>query len=250
MTRLADSLRRRRPGAPMLVALLALFVALGGPAQAARLANGVAATLTRGSVTSKQVKDHSLQVSDLSRKTVRRLQRTPRGSVTESRLHNGAVTPGKLAKGAVRSTAIADRAVRGGDIGLGAVGSLEVADNSLTGADVADGGLNASDIGRFWGHFTISIPTVAAYKCWHGDPVGLAAERSNSDIAGDVITITPGRMWPDDANSAGTGSALAFTAHVSTTPSRFTIIACNPTGTAIPAVATSVPFNYIIVDVP
>jgi hypothetical protein len=223
----------------MLVALLALFVALGGPAQAAHVVDGVAAKLKRGSVTSKQVKDRSLAVSDLSRKAVRKLQRTPRGSVTESRLHNGAVTPGKLARGAVRSTAIADRAVQGGDIGLGAVGGLEVADNSLTGADVADGGLNARDIGRFWGRFSITIPAVPKYQCWQGDPVGLAPERSGADISGDVIKVTPGAAWP---------SALTFAARVSTTGSRFTILACNPTSVAVAAVA--VPFNYVIIDVP
>jgi hypothetical protein len=223
----------------MLVALLALFVALDGPAQAARVVEGVAAKLKRGSVTSKQVKDHSLAVSDLSRKAVRKLQRTPRGSVTESRLHNGAVTPGKLAKGAVRSTAIADRAVQGGDIGLGAVGGLEVADNSLTGADVADGGLNARDIGRFWGHFSITLGTVKPGQCWQGDPVGLAPERSRADISSDVIKVTPGAAWP---------SALTFAARVSTTPSRFTILACNPTAVAAGAIA--VPFNYVIIDVP
>lgn len=240
MSRLGDFLRRHRPRGPMLVALLALFVALDGPAQAARVVGGVAAKLKRGSVTSKQVKDRSLAVSDLSRKAVRRLERTPRGSVTESRLHNGAVTPGKLAKGAVRSTAIADRAVQGGDIGLGAVGSLEVADNSLTGADVADGGLNARDIGRFWGHFSITVGPIGPGECWQGDPVGLAPERSAADISSDLIEVTPGSAWP---------STLTFAARVSTTPSRFTILACNPQRSAGVG-ATSVRFNYVIIGVP
>jgi hypothetical protein len=238
MMRLA-SFRRRRPSAPMVVALIALFVALGGPAQAERVVNGVAAKLKRGSVTSKQVRDHSLQIADLSRKTVRTLERTPRGSVSERQLRNGAVTPGKIARGAVRSAAIADRAVKGGDIALGAVGSLEVADGSLTGADITDGGLDARDIGRFWGRFTITVGPVAKDTCWQGDPVGLAPERSQFDISGDVIKVTPGAAWP---------SALTFAARVSTTPSRFTIIACNPTLTTVAAV--SVPFNYVIIDVP
>src|SRR5690349_19447233 len=117
----------RRPSAPMIVALLALFVALGGPAQAKRMLLG-----------SKQVRNHSLQVHDLSKKAVRSLHRTPNGSITESKIRNGAITPGKLARGAVGSHAIADRSVAQGDIALGAVGGLEVADGSLGGADVAD----------------------------------------------------------------------------------------------------------------
>jgi len=223
----------------MVVALIALFVALGGPAQAERVVNGVAAKLKRGSVTSKQVRDHSLQLADLSRKTVRKLERTPRSSVSERQLRNGAVTPGKIARGAVRSAAIADRAVKGGDIALGAVGSLEVADGSLTGADITDGGLDARDIGRFWGRFTITVGPVQKDTCWQGDPVGLAPERSGFDISGDVIKVTPGAAWP---------SALTFVARVSTTRSRFTILACNPTSATVNAV--SVPFNYIVIDVP
>jgi hypothetical protein len=244
MMRLA-SFRRRRPSAPMVVALIALFVALGGPAKAERVVNGVAAKLKRGSVTSKQVRDHSLQAADLSRKTVRRLERTPRGSVGERQLRNGAVTPGKIARGAVRSAAIADRAVRGGDIALGAVGGLEVADGSLTGADIADGGLDARDIGRFWGRFTISIPAVNPYECWHGDPVGLAPERSGSDLSGDVILVTPGANWPDVTPT----KSLTFAARASTTRSRFTLMACNPTKLQTDPV-TAAAFNYLVIDVP
>jgi hypothetical protein len=226
----------------MLVALLALFVALGGPAQAAHV---VRIALGRGSVTSTQVRDRSLRVADLSRKAVRTLERTPRNGVGERQLRAASVTQGKLATGAVRSTAIADRAVQGGDIGLGAVGSLEVADNSLTGADIADGGLDARDLGRFWGRFTISIPPVAPGTCWHGDPVGLAAERSSYDISGDVVLVTPGANWPDVTPQ----KSLTFAARVSSTRSRFTLMACNPTSAATDAVAAA-SFNYIVIDVP
>jgi hypothetical protein len=223
--------RLRRPSAPMLVALLALFIALGGPAQAKRLLVG-----------SKDVRNHSLQVRDLSRKAARSLRRTPNWSVTEAKLRNGAVTPGKLARGAVGSAAIADRSVGGGDVAQGAVGSFEVADGTLTGADVADGALDARDVGRFWGHFTIHVGPVGASSCWRGDPVGLAPERSHADITGDMVLVTPGRDWPD-APSAG----LSLTAHPSTTPGRFTLVACNPTSTVVSGDFT---FNYVVIDVP
>jgi hypothetical protein len=244
MPRFVDRLLRHRPSAPMLVALLALFVALGGPAQAARVVHEAAAKLKRGSVGSTQVKDRSLQVRDLSRKAVRTLQRTPKGSITQTRIRNGAVTPGKLATAAVGSSAIADRAVQGGDIGLGAVGGLEVADNSLTGADVADGGLDARDVARFWGRFTIAIGPIDPGKCWQGDPVGLAPERSSYDISGDVIQVTPSAGWPDTTPPG----SLTFATRASTTRSRFTVMACNLSDVAIGA--PNVSFNYAIVDVP
>ena len=65
----------RRPSAAMLVALLALFVALGGPAQAKHLINGK--DIRKGTVRSAQIKDKSLTTRDLSAATVRTLQTTP-----------------------------------------------------------------------------------------------------------------------------------------------------------------------------
>ena len=80
---------KRRPSAALVVALLALFVALGGPAEAKRL------------ITGKQVRDGSLQARDLSRKAVRDLRKTPRASVDEGALADAAITNAKLRNGAV-----------------------------------------------------------------------------------------------------------------------------------------------------
>jgi hypothetical protein len=221
----------------MLVALVALFVALGGPAQASRLAR--ATVLAKGSVTSRQVRDHSLEVRDLRKGAVRTLERTPNGSITEAKIRNGSITPGKLARSSVDSTAIADRSVASGDIALGAVGSLEVRDGSLTGTDVADGSLDAREIARYWGHFTAPMPAILAHTCWEGDPVGLAPERNKADISGDALTVTPVPGWPAD---------LTLMARPSTTPSRFTLQACNQTGSPIPAASRT--FNYLVINVP
>jgi hypothetical protein len=225
----------------MIVALLALFVALGGPAQAANLINGK--LLRKGSVTGKAIKDRSLGMRDLSKASIRRLQSTPSGSVTEAQLANGAVTPGKLRPGAVGSAAIAG----------GAVGSLQVGDGSLTGADVADGGLGANDIGRFWGHFSVVLGRdadgndhpISPGECWSAEPVGLAAERAGSDISQDVVLVTPGPQWPD--------KKLTLTVRQSNRSSRFVLIACNPLNYGVdnevpPGMQVS--FNYVIVDVP
>lgn len=248
MARLRSLLRR--PSAPMLVALLALFVALGGPAQASRFINGK--LLRKGSVTSRQVRDHSLQVRDLRKSAARKLERTRNGSITESKIRNGAVTPGKLARGAVGSSAIADRSVGSGDIAQGAVGGLEVADGSLTGADVGDGALDARDVARFWGHFTVTLgsqPTgpnqsIPSRGCWRGDPVGLAPERSHANIAGDLILVTPSTGWPAIEPPGG----LTFFARASTTAGRFTLTVCNESDT--PVAPAAVMFNYAVVDVP
>ena len=92
--------RVRRPSAAMLVALLALFVALGGPAQAKHLIDGK--DIRNGTVTSKQIKDRSITTRDLSTGTVRRAADAP--PTARSRA-------GKLVPGAVGGLAIADGTV-------------------------------------------------------------------------------------------------------------------------------------------
>jgi hypothetical protein len=226
----------------MIVALLALFVALGGPAQAAHLVNGK--LLKRGSVTGKAIKDHSVGMKDLTKASVRKLQSTPAGSVTEAKIANGAITPGKLSPGAVGSAAIAPGGVSAGNLATGSVSS----------AKVADGSLSANDIGRFWGQFSVVLGQDSATppqnhpilggQCWSGEPVGLAAERAGANISKDVVLVTPGPQWPDDATKG-----LSLTVHQSGNPSRFVLVACNPTVDMIPA-GTQVLFNYVIIDVP
>ena len=58
-------LPRRRPSAALVVASLALFVALDGPATAAHFISG--ATIKPSSITTKQVRNRTLGVQDLSK---------------------------------------------------------------------------------------------------------------------------------------------------------------------------------------
>jgi hypothetical protein len=243
---------RFRPSPALVIAVLALFVALGGPAQAANLINGT--LLKKGSVSGKAIKDRSLTTRDISKKSIRALQKPPKGSITEAQIANGAITPGKLARGAVGSAAIASGGVTASNLGSGSVGSSQVADGSLIGADIADGGLSANDIGRFWGHFSVVLGrdssngdhAIAPGECWSGEPVNLAAERSNADINADVVLVTPGPQWPD--------KKLTLTVRQSSNRSRFVLIACNPLSQDTPngtvPAGTQVSFNYVIVDVP
>jgi hypothetical protein len=223
---------RLRSTAPMLVALLALFVALGGPAEAKRL-------LGRGSVTSREVKDRSLTVRDLSRPAVRTLRATPPASITEAHLRNGAVTPGKLAPGAVSSPAIADRGV----------GPIDLAIGSVSGATVADGSLTSADVGRWSGRFSVDMPVVQPGQCWSREPVLQALDAAGADIRGDVVDVTPDASWPR-MTVGGREVALSLTVYNSATPSRFVISACNPTATALPAAPARIGFAYVVIDVP
>ena len=206
----------RRPSFATGVALLALFIALGGPAEAAKVVKRV---------TSRDVKDHSLKLRDLSHGAVRTL-RTPR---------DGSVTASKLAPNAVTATAIADRSVGAGDIAV----------NAITGTQIADGSLTAREVARFYGRFQLSdnIPALNHGQCWSGVPTGLAAERANADISQDVVLATPDASWPQDQ--------LTLTLKVESAQSqrgRFVLAACNAGQGQTTAFKPS--FSYVIIGLP
>jgi hypothetical protein len=206
---------KRRPSFASVIALLALFVALGGPAQAQRL-------LGKGDVNSRVVKDRSLKTRDLTKRTVRELRRTPNGSITEAKIRNAAVTPGKLAVGAVTTPAIADSAVGG--------------------AQVANGSLSAADLGRFWGRFRSTIGPIAWGECWSGEPAGLPPELAGVDISNDLVIVQPDDHWVE--------RRATFNVRASSNPSRFVLAACNVGVPKEELLAREVGFRYLIIDLP
>jgi hypothetical protein len=228
----------KRPTVPTVIALLALFVALGGPAEAQRFINGK--LLRKGSVSSRAIKDRTVQVKDLKPKAVRALKKTRNNSITEAKLANGSVTPGKLATGAVGSAAIADRSVTGGDLGPSSVGTAALVDGSIGGAKIADGSLAAQDFGRFFGRFRVQIPAIPASGCWSAAPTGLAPELAGADISQDLVVVTPGADWPD--------RTLSFSVSNDGDPRRFVLQACNPT--AATSTAVEIGFRYLVIDLP
>jgi hypothetical protein len=203
-----------------MVALLALFVALGGPAEAQR-------QLGKGDVDSRVVQDRSIKTRDLSRRTVRELRSTPNGSVTEAKIANGAVTPGKLAAGAVTTPSIGE--------------------NAITGGQVANGSLSAADLGRFWGRFRSTIGPIPIGRCWSGEPAGLPPDLANADISQDIVIVQPDDRFLE--------RRLTFSVRASSDPSRFTLAACNlgiPIGAAnlLAIDAFEVSFRYLVIDLP
>jgi hypothetical protein len=209
----------------MLVALLALFVALGGPAQAKHLINGK--DIRRGTVASKQLKDHTITSRDLDPATVRELQTTADGSIT----------PNKLVPGAVGGLAIAD----------GTVAAADMADSAVTGAKIADGTLTSADIARFSGAFRIladDLGTIKAHECWSREPRGLAPEAAGADISGDALLVVPRATF--------NGQTFSFNyrtnASDSGAASRFVLTLCNRTD--VDVAPPSIAFSYIVFDLP
>ena len=206
---------KRRPSFATGIALLALFIALGGPAEAQKL-------LGKGDVNSRTVKDHSLKLRDLSRRTVRNLRSTANMSITEAKIANGAVTPGKLAPRAVGTGAIADSAIGG--------------------AQVANGSLSAADLGRFWGRFRATIGPITSGECWSGEPAGLPPELARADISNDLVLVQPDDHFIE--------RRITFNVRASSNPSRFVLAACNVGAPHEEIPASEVGFRYLVIDLP
>lgn len=245
--------RRRRPSAALIVALVALFVALGGPAQARKLIDG--RDIRPGTVTSRQVRDRSLTVRDLRSSAVRALLAVPDRSVLEADLADGAVStralaPGSVLTGTVADNAlgaqdlapnaagaeeVADNAIGQGEIRPNGVGASEIADQTIDGGEIIDGGLSARDVGRFAGSFLVDFTAVAGRSCGSAVVRHTAADVAGADISADVILVTPGAGWP-----------AQLTYHVTRAPvdDQFRVVACNPTdGAEDPPAVT---FGYVI----
>jgi hypothetical protein len=120
MHRLSSSL----PSPAMLVALLALFVALGGSAYAVKTTTAAPAN----SVITKSIK---------------------KGAVTRLKLADGAVGASQLLPGAVGAPQMAN----------GAVGTAQIADGAITGVKVGTKALTASNIDLS----TLGIPKPTVY---------------------------------------------------------------------------------------
>ena len=170
----------------MVVALIALFVALGGPAQARKLVDGK--LLRKGSVTSRAIKNGSLAKADLSRVAIRSLTATPANSVASGQIVDGQVLAPDIGAGAVGP----------GQLAMGAVTASKLAADSVGGGSVANGSLQTVDIGSFAGAVQVD------FGAFDGGPNQCQAAEAPAaptggqpNIADDVVLVTPPSGWSD-----------------------------------------------------
>jgi hypothetical protein len=234
---------RRRPSAALVVALLALFVALGGPAEAQKLLSG--RDIEPGTITAKQVKDRSLGAKDLSAKARRALARTPTGSVADAQIATGGVTTRAIADAtltaadlgtsAVGARELGDNAVGQAEIRDNGVGASEIADQSVDGGEVIDGGLLARDVARFSGTLQVRFPLpIPGHTCI---PAAVSNVAAGVDISDDLVLASASAQWPDK---------LSYHVRNAAPPGAFVFVACNPTAAPVPLPAV-VEFRYAVI---
>jgi hypothetical protein len=139
------------------IALLALFVALGGSAYAVSSING--ALLKRGSVPGSKLKKSAVTSAKLAGNAVTsakiaggavRAADLGAGAVGTANLADGAVANGKLAGGAVTNGKLGDGAVTGAKLAGDSVDGSKVADGSIGGVDLTPSGFSAATLQNGW----------------------------------------------------------------------------------------------------
>ncbi|HET6509744.1 MAG TPA: hypothetical protein VFG42_23315 [Baekduia sp.] len=210
-------LKGLRPSAPMVVALIALFVALDGPATAARFVNG--ASIKPNSITHRQIRNGTIGRQDLSKSARDYLRTTPADSVGANQLRDGAVGgqaiadkavdgtklgdgavgASKLAPASVDATKLTDGAVGPSQLAAGAVTASKVATGAIGGGAIADGSLQTQDLGDFYGTVTVDFTEFAPNTCQVSAFAPTPSNGSaNNQIADDVVSISPSTSgWPD-----------------------------------------------------
>ena len=110
------------------IAMIALFVALGGTSLAA-------VTLTKNSVGAKQIKPNAVTASEIKR-----------NAVAASELRSNAVASGDIADNGVGGSDLSDNSVGIGELTDNSVGAAEIGNNAVGSGEVANGSIAEADL--------------------------------------------------------------------------------------------------------
>jgi hypothetical protein len=220
----------RKPSPALVVACAALFVALGGPATAAKLISGK--KIKPNSITTRQIRNRTLTSADIAKSTVASLKAGAR-EVTSDDIVDGSVELADMATNSVTGNQVVDRSlaavditadsITGGELATGAIGADEllpdsvlnaklkdsvvtktkVASDAIAASEVRDGSLTAKDVGKSAGVVNGSF-SVPAGTCSAQDLP------TPSDVSGTVVVIAA----PGDGAIVSARPASATALHV------------------------------------
>lgn len=211
----------RRPSPALAVALLALFVALDGPAAAQRTAQAISGSRLRdNSVTGAKIRNGSLSGGDLSARTRVQLRVPGNRTVSAGKLRPNAVGAAAIANDAVNTPDLNRGSVTSAKIANGAIGSSKLGTNAINSSKVADGSLTARDVATSTGEATLDFPALGPGACatLPFNPPGAVS------INDDVVVITAPSNFPDPVQASvklGPGDRT------------FTVVACNQAPIAV-----------------
>lgn len=204
---------RKHANPASLLAMVALFAALGGVSYAAATING------------KDIKNKTIAGKKLKDKTV------TGGKVKSNSLTGTQVNESTLGK--VPSATSADQATNAASATT-AANATGIADNTVSSAKVVNGSLTGQDVGRRAGSNSFSIGSIPANAC----EVKASEVAEGVDMRDDAITVTA------EQNLA---AGLVISSENSDSPGFIRINVCNVTGVAVDG-GTHV-FHWVAFDV-
>jgi hypothetical protein len=172
---------------PTVIAVVALFVALDGPATAAKKINGKA--ILKGTVASKQLKDLSVQGADVANGTLTG-DHVADGSLAGSDVQDGSLAGADLQDGSVTSQDVADGSVTGADVKDASVGAADLADGSVGKTELQDASVTGLAFDAS-GTQQIDFGTIAAQTCASAPILIPLAEIADGNLSDDVMVATP-----------------------------------------------------------
>jgi hypothetical protein len=201
------------PSRSTVIALVALFAALGGTATAAKLINGK--KIRKGTVTTRQVKDRTLTRRDLSRATIAALKGRL-GPVGSEQIIDGSVALADLAPGSVDGTRVVDRSLTAGDLvtdtitstelGTGSVGDDELGENSVGNSEIKGNAISRNQLRPSVlraGTVTLTLGDVPAGGCAQQTAAGAANQIPAGAFTNTAILIGAPAALPDGLEVSG-----------------------------------------------
>lgn len=209
-----------------LIALVALFVSLGGVSYAAATIHG--SSLVNKSVAGKKLKDKTVTGGKIKGNTLTGTQ------VKESTL--GKVPSAATADQAASATSAtnAQSAVNAQSAAT-AANATAIADDTVSSAKVQDGTLTGHDVGRRAGTRAFDFGSIGANTC---EAFAVNVDPGDADMRNDAFALTFEQTWP---------TGLTFSTENSDSVGYVRINVCNVTGGVLnPGVET---FHWVAFDV-
>ena len=253
-------LPRRRPSPSIVIALIALFVALGGPAEAAKLLDGK--RIRPGTVGARQIKDGGVAEKELRNGAVTRAKLSPSAISFLLQTPNASITANKLADGAVAGGKIADKSLGAVDIADGQIGQPQIADNGVAAREIADGAVDSGEI--FDGRQFVGDIAAFVYEGELPKLEGTIARRSCAPFEVTLAEVAPVAGTPREVDNdalvvtpeLGLTESLVMTVRPRAVPAgeprnKVTVTVCNPTDSALPLArdAEGKPLDTVVVRI-
>ncbi|HYI37960.1 MAG TPA: hypothetical protein VEX39_15215 [Thermoleophilaceae bacterium] len=208
------SILNKRPSVASVLALIALFAALGGTSYAAATISGK--QVKNGTLTGKDIKNNSVGGLDVKESKLGQVPKAAKALQADKAAQADNATQAQKAT-------TADSATK-------ADSADTVKDNSITGGKVADRSLGAVDIAIANGSPTANLPSVPANDC------NYVLVPAGTNLTGATVSVSArdGALWAN--------GGLSLHAAKSNVQTSFRLVACNMTAAAIDPPAAA--FDY------